>query len=692
MLLRKFFVQIVSKVDTDGFEKADDAIDKLAKDAKDAKAPVDKLDNALDKAGKEAEQAGRQMKTAGSQVGKLGGLMDKAGAAVAKFGPMILAAGAAAGLAAIGKAVSFVGDETERLDRIAKGAQKSGFGTEAYQQLDHVATLSGASIDNLDKGITMLNVELANIGRGATTGPVVDGLKDLGLAASDLDGKGPTEQLAIISRAMESVQSETERSRIAFSLMGEDGKELVPLLNAGAEAIEEMAASTGRLFTREELAKAEAYQDALTNLKKGFADIAGGAAIELAPIFERIAEAGAAALPEVIDKLKQLYEVIEPALGRVYDLGVAIYDRLAPSFADLWNALMPVVEILGGSLSDSINGLGGPIMAVVGVIGTMVDMLVFWLEAGVSVHGWINNLLDTLENKWPGIFNGAKAVVMAIVHPIDTVRSAVGSLFDWLEKVVGKVGFLADKIREIKQALGLDRGGDALGDVLADARADAQGRVDDARASSNLFQAVAGVGSRALGAAAKYAKGVAQGAGSKGKGGGGGGPSRPDFFDFEGTIQAAAKAQAEKFAAEELQRLIGEGIGSDEAIGMAREAGKQRAKELEQKFRDAGRVIDEAGKGILDVLGLRDPGSMLADRPAPQTLLITIAPIIKMVESLVINVTGGNSPEQTASLNEAAGKAKDAITGKLPDVQEQIEAMFRLKARQLQAGYGGGQQ
>lgn len=193
----------------------------------------------------------------------------------------------------------------------------------------------------------------------------------------------------------------------------------------------------------------------------------------------------------------------------------------------------------------------------------------------------------------------------------------------------------------------------------------------------------AATGSAEAAAAAAVAKvGQVKGAakGKKGKG--------DQFFEFEEDIKRAAKQQAEEFAQRELERLIATGTDPDEAIALARQAGRERAKELEEKFRKAGKVFDASSKNILDILGLRGPGSVLENRPPPQTLLITIAPIIKLIENLTITVQGAGSDKERDQLQDAANQARDAMLAKLEDLPALVAQMFELQGKRLLAASG----
>jgi hypothetical protein len=247
----------------------------------------------------------------------------------------------------------------------------------------------------------------------------------------------------------------------------------------------------------------------------------------------------------------------------------------------------------------------------------------------------------------------------------------------------------ADSAEKTARAEAKKRGGDAdaagraaRAAVLEGNRATRQKAFETATATFASTGSADAAAEAAVGQIGKV-KGAAKGKkGKKGKG--------DTFFQFEEDVKKAAEKQAEEFAQRELERLIAGGTDPDQAVALAREAGRTRAKELEERFRQAGRIFDGASKNILDMLGLRGPGSVLEGRPPPQTLLITIAPIIKLIENLTITIHGAGSVEENDAMQDAANQARDAMLAKLEDLPALVAAMFELQGKRLLAAHGGG--
>jgi hypothetical protein len=176
------------------------------------------------------------------------------------------------------------------------------------------------------------------------------------------------------------------------------------------------------------------------------------------------------------------------------------------------------------------------------------------------------------------------------------------------------------------------------------------------------------------------------------KGGKKGGKGTADPFDFAAKVEQAAKQQATEFAAQEFERFRFQGMAVQEALDASKAAGKQREGELRKLFLDAGRIYDANAKGILDILGLRGPGSVLEGRPPPQTLIITISPVITFIKEFSQSNTFQN-PGATVTAATAAGGQAAVEAGMEPfkaKVMEWIESMFSLQGdRLIKAGASG---
>jgi hypothetical protein len=190
--------------------------------------------------------------------------------------------------------------------------------------------------------------------------------------------------------------------------------------------------------------------------------------------------------------------------------------------------------------------------------------------------------------------------------------------------------------------------------------------------------------------------GAAQVAGRGKKGGLGRRGKADTFFDFEKRVERAARSQAEVFAQQELERLRAEGVAVEDAIAQSRAAGRKRAEVLTQKFLEAGKIFDPGKEdNILDILGLKGPGSVLEGRPAPEVLTINIAPIINLIGgdfNMTATFEGTEAGVREALATGGETLVQESLAPNMQQVRDLFDQMLGLLGDRLISAAGGGTQ
>ena len=157
-------------------------------------------------------------------------------ATAAKWGTAIVAGAAAAGTAM----VAFASKSASTADNIDKMSQKIGISRQAYQELDFICSQSGMSVDQLQAGVKSLTAAMDGAASG--TEKNIEQFEALGVSVTNADGslRSQEDVLWETLEALQGVENETEKARLATELFGKSGTELMPLLNGEAGSIEEM--------------------------------------------------------------------------------------------------------------------------------------------------------------------------------------------------------------------------------------------------------------------------------------------------------------------------------------------------------------------------------------------------------------------------------------------------------------------
>lgn len=301
-----------------------------------------------------------------------------AATAMAKYG----AAGAAA---AAGGVALVINANRQSIDVLAKTSDKLGIATEKLVGLRHAAEqTAGIQGETFDKSLqTMVrSISEANAGMGEAQ----QSLKDLGLETAALAQMTPDQQFYAVANAMQAVENQGARVRIATKLFGEEGAALVNTLGEGEEGLRRFQAEAeamGIALSRVDASKVEAANDSIDRAQK----VAGGFAQQLtvaaAPAIEAIAnelfgaaqEAGGfgniatQAVGAVVKAvgyagnalrgLQMLWVALKAGVNQFYAVAVNAIAAVAKKAADLAN-MIPGVNI---QLGETLTNIGADLQA-----------------------------------------------------------------------------------------------------------------------------------------------------------------------------------------------------------------------------------------------------------------------------------------------------------------------------------------
>lgn len=323
----------------------------------------------------------------------------------AKIGTGALA-GSAAMFAPLAAAVKHFADTGGALDDMA---QRTGASVEALSGLGYAAQMSGASLDDIEKGIRKAQ-------QGISAGSAV--FEELGLSIESLQAMSPEEQFAAIADKLATIENPGERAAKAMEVFGKSGANLLPLLSTGSKGIEELtkqAAANGAVMSGEQAQSAAALGDAIDGVGISFGGLVNVIGGQLAPIFtsalglityaiNRSREWIAAnkgvviTIAIVASVLGALGVGLITAAGLAYGLSVAI-----AAVGAVASAVGTVLGILGTVLT---GGIGVAIAAVVIGLAGLGAYLLYTSKAGGEAMDWLSGKFQMLSDIAGPVFQG----------------------------------------------------------------------------------------------------------------------------------------------------------------------------------------------------------------------------------------------------------------------------------------------
>ena len=172
-----------------------------------------------------------------ASVGKGLKTIDKATEQTRKRTLKMGAAFATAGAAATAAMVKL---RLDSIDNLAKTADKLGVTTEALAGLQHAAELTGVGTDTMNMALQRMTRRVAEAAVG--TGEAKGALEELNINAAALAKLPLDQQMQVVADAMQGVEKQSDRVRLAMKLFDSEGVALVNTLAGGSDGLKQMAA------------------------------------------------------------------------------------------------------------------------------------------------------------------------------------------------------------------------------------------------------------------------------------------------------------------------------------------------------------------------------------------------------------------------------------------------------------------
>ncbi len=220
------------------------------------------------------------------------------------------------GPALVGGFTALAAAGVKSADELAKTSTKLGIAANELAGLQFAAEQTGVKVTQLNMGLQRMVRRVAEAAQG--TGEAKDAIKQLGLDARELARLSPDEQFRRIADAMQSVETQGERVRLAFKLFDSEGVALVNTLAGGSEKLKEFtdeAKKLGLALSQRQLAGIQNAADAQNRFATATKGLSQQLAAALAPAFIQAANSLAAFVTRITQALPKLIAFASRLLG-----------------------------------------------------------------------------------------------------------------------------------------------------------------------------------------------------------------------------------------------------------------------------------------------------------------------------------------------------------------------------------------
>jgi methyl-accepting chemotaxis protein len=334
------------------------------------------------------------------------------GKKIAKSMKMIAGVSAAAA-GAISLAVQGV---LQDADKMAKASRKIGVPIDELTELRHAAELSGVSFGGLENGLKRLSANMHDASKGIGEG--AKAFDELGISVTNSDGslKSAKDVMLELSERFEKMPDGAQKTALAMRVMGKSGADMIPLLNGGSQALEDMAAEAlklGLVFDEQTGRQAEAFNDNITRLQRSFTGLANKLTAQI--------------LPSLLALSQRMIDGISNSEGLS-----TMTDALAAGF----NGLIRVINVVIDNFSHlydlfKLFVAAKTVTFIVSLTGSFLTM-----AKGIRVAGLAMALFSAIQRRGLATFVVIAGIIAKVTGYYDDFAHTLRTLYDEAKKFI----------------------------------------------------------------------------------------------------------------------------------------------------------------------------------------------------------------------------------------------------------------
>lgn len=384
----------------------------------------------------------------------LGSKFVKGVGTAAKWGAAIAGAAVAGGTALLGMATK----SAEVTDRIDKLSNKIGISKQGFQEWDYIMGQNGMDVEKLQVGVKTLVSQMDAASSGSKN--ATEAFNKLGLTWQDGNGKLKNQEVMMNEAmlALAGMENGTEKARLATELFGKAGVEMMPMLNNGAEGIEELrqrAHDLGLVISDEAVTAGVVLGDTIDDVKASFSAITTKIGVSVMPIIQKFLDFILDKMPIIQAVLGDVFKGIEIfvslAVKGVTNLAESISDKFSwiidkviemkdtfnksmEEFDDYGQAFKSMIEVITGPIGDL------PIFDEIGKVMSAIHEIIARVKNGEgigealrSAFEWrdsgIGNALIDLMDYCKNIFESIESVIRTVIENLGPIFEGLKDLF-----------------------------------------------------------------------------------------------------------------------------------------------------------------------------------------------------------------------------------------------------------------------
>lgn len=238
-------------------------------------------------------------------------------------------------------------------DQFDKLSQKSGISAKTLSQWSHAANMSGVSTEQFGANILKLNQQMAAAAQGNKAAQLA--FKRAGVSIRDSAGKMKTADQVLLemSKTFKKMPEGIYKSDLAMAVFGKSGADMIPLLQGGSDAIQDLIKQSdelGMTFSNDEAKASAEFCDSLDVLKKSAKGLVNTIGKQLIPVITPLLQSMAkwiSANRELISaKVGEFLEEFKAALPQIKNFLTGVFTGINNT-ATAMGGWMPLLQNSG---------------------------------------------------------------------------------------------------------------------------------------------------------------------------------------------------------------------------------------------------------------------------------------------------------------------------------------------------------
>lgn len=366
---------------------------------------------------------------------------EKIGKSIQKIGAGISAAGGVmtAGL------FKEVEEFAQKSKEIQFNSQKLGIDTESFQKLTFIAARSNIQVEMLNTGIGKFSKGLLMAAMGGKSAQTP--FKILGVNILDVNGKmrDTMDIIYDIADRFKKTKDGAIKTGMAMMLFGKSGKEMIPMLNRGGQAMKDYGAMMneyGVILTEKQIKQFSKYRGAMRENKLAMLGVSTLIATTLLPSFIKYAQKMVSAALKITNWIKNnktltntiiivtaVTGVLMTIMG-AFLITVGTVTRSISVAISIFKALkFAVFALRFGVYSLNLAFLANPITWVVTIIVALIAAVVICWKKFAGFRAVILTTWDTIKGFGGILKDYVLDRIKGIIEGLGSMGKAIGLLF-----------------------------------------------------------------------------------------------------------------------------------------------------------------------------------------------------------------------------------------------------------------------